>query len=167
MDDVAPLDPADEGRVIDVDAVAVLRFERSLDAAPDAVWAAITDADATAAWAFRMSLEPRVGGAVTFDTGGEPASGDVLGYDEGRVLEYAWGGPGGRWHVCFMVDADGAGTALTFDHLAPDPRDPDFAAGWHWHLDRLAQHLAGERPAEVFSDEHFEELQRLYARGEG
>ena len=26
---------------------------------------------------------------------------------------------------------------LTFDHLLPAPSQAEFAAGWHWHLDRL------------------------------
>ncbi len=154
--------------MIELDGVAVLRFERSLAASPEQVWAAVTEADATDAWAFRMTLERRPGGTVEFDVDGETSSGDVLAYDEPRVLEYAWGGPGGRWHVCLMIDEEGdGGSLLTFDHLAPDPRDPDFAAGWHWHLDRLEQWLAGERPAQVFSDAHFDELQRLYSLAEG
>lgn len=161
------MDPAEYGRVIDVDGVAVLRFERRLPYAPHEVWRALVEPDATAAWAFRMELEPRPGGTVRFDAPDTPIVGDVIACDEPRVLEYAWGGHEGHWHVCFMLDADGDGTWLTFDHLAPHPHSPDFAAGWHWHLDRLGELLEGGTPAAVYSDEHFEELQRLYSRGEG
>jgi len=168
MDQVPTIDPADHGRVIHADGTELLRFERSLAATPAAVWEALTTADATEAWAFRATFEPRVGGAVSFDYGeAGGATGEVIAWDEPRVLEYAWDGYGGRWHVCVMVDDAPGGAALTFDHLAPDPHDPDFAAGWHWHLDRLAQHLAGVTPPAVASDAHFEELQRFYAQAGG
>lgn len=169
MDAHDAIDPSSLGRVIEADGAELLRFERLLAASPEALWDALTAPDHTAAWAFRGNFEPRPGGTVEFDVGApEPVRGTVLAWDPPRVLEYAWDGPGGRWHVCCMVDeAREGGVLLTFDHLTPDPHDPDMAAGWHWHLDRLGQLLAGERPAPVFSDPHFDELQRLYARAEG
>lgn len=166
--ETASLNPADEGAVIEVDGISVLRFERMLPAPPVVVWRALTEADATAAWAFRLEIEQRPGGTVVFDAGPQGRIvGDVLACDAPRLLEYAWGGSEGHWHVCFTLDAAAPGSALTFDHLAPDPHAADFAAGWHWHLDRLAQLLRGEVPAAVPSDAHFDELQRLYALAEG
>lgn len=168
MDTVVDIQPADEGRVIEQDGVEVLRFERRLEAPVRAVWDAVTSLEGTGAWAFPLEFEPRAGGVVTSDLGDDGTMrGDVLAWDELAVLEYAWDAPEGRWHVVIMLDPDDDGTTLTFDHLGPDPHHPDYAAGWHWHLDRLAQYLAGERPAAVASDAHFEELQRLYSRGEG
>ncbi|WP_062519017.1 SRPBCC family protein [Demequina silvatica] len=158
------IDPASEGRVLSPDDGDYLRFERTLAHPPAEVWQALTHPDRTAAWAYRTEFEPREGGAVTMSSGGD---GEVLAWDEPHALEYAWEGYGGRWHVRIAIADSHHGTLLTFDHVAPDPNNPDFAAGWHWHLDRLEQHLAGEEPAQVDSDAHFEELQRLYTHAEG
>ncbi|WP_159449103.1 SRPBCC domain-containing protein [Demequina sp. NBRC 110055] len=176
MDVAAALNPADVGRVIHHEGVDVLRFERVYRAGRRSVWEAVTTLEGTGAWAFPLDFEPHAGGAVTSDLGEYGTMrGDVIAWDELQLLEYAWDAPDGHWHVVIMLDdveggiegdAEGA-TALTFDHLAPDPHAPDYAAGWHWHLDRLAQYLAGQYPAAVDSDAHFEELQRLYSGGEG
>jgi hypothetical protein len=45
---------------------------------------------------------------------------------------------------------------LKLEHLAPNPRGPQFAAGWHWYLDRLGRVLAGDPPASVTTDDAFE-----------
>ncbi len=158
------IDPAGEGRVLSPDDGDYLRFERTVAQPPAEVWAALTDPDRTAAWAFRTSFEPRAGGAVTMSDGG---AGEVLAWDEPHSLEYAWDGYGGRWQVRIAIAEHGDGAYLTFDHVAPDPNSPDIAAGWHWHLDRLEHHLAGGTPDAVESDAHFEELQRLYTHAEG
>lgn len=163
MDD-AVIDPAHLGRVIHAETTDVLRFERTYAVPAVDLWDAIVSPERNGTWGFATGYEPRTGGAVT--SGGE-AVGEVLAWEPARVLEYAFDGPGGRWHLCLMLDAVDGGTLLTFDHLAPDPHDPDFAAGWHWHLDRLAQHLVGEDPPAVDSDAHFEELQRLYSQAGG
>lgn len=163
MDD-AVLDPAHLGRVIHAEGTDVLRFERTFAAPVVDVWDAITVAERNGTWGFATTYEPRVGGAVA---AGGAAVGEVLAWEPTRVLEYSFAGPGGRWHLALMLDAVDGGTLLTFDHLSPDPHDPDFAAGWHWHLDRLALHLVGEDPPAVDSDAHFEELQRLYSQAGG
>lgn len=163
-------DPALEGAVELDGTTPVLRFERLLAASPAAVWRALTSPDLTAAWSFAVDFEPRAGGTVRFDAGPMGVvTGDVLAWEEERLLEYAWGGPEGAWHVrCVIEEAgDSEGAILTFEHLSPDPHHPDFAAGWHWHLDRLEQVLAGVTPAQVPQDAHFEELQRLYSGAEG
>jgi uncharacterized protein YndB with AHSA1/START domain len=162
--------PGDQGTVVLDDGVPVLRFERVVAASPEKLWEALTTSASTAAWAFPVEFEPRSGGTLTFDAGEMgPVTGDVMVWEEQSVLEYAWGGSEGAWHVRFVIEeaGDSGDSVLTFDHLAPDPHHPDFAAGWHWHLDRLEQFLRGETPADVPQDEHFEELQRLYAHAEG
>lgn len=147
-----------------------LRFERVFPAPMSDVWEAVTARDRTAAWSFPTDFEPRVGGTLSFDFGAAGSvEGEVIAWEAPEALEYAWDGPGGRWHVRFELEeaGDGHGTVLSFAHLAPHPHDPEYAAGWHWHLDRLAQHLAGEEPARVDEDEHFHELLRLYSQAEG
>ena len=158
------IDPAHEGHVLKPDDGDYLRFERTLEHPPSEVWAALTDPDRNGAWLYRTRFEPRAGGAVTMSDG---AVGEVVEWDEPHVLAYAFDGPGGRWHVRVEVAELGHGTQLTFDHLAPDPNAPEYAAGWHWHLDRLATHLAGGELAATEGDEHFDELMRLYTHAGG
>ena len=170
MDAVEVPDPALRGVVVKESDGPVLRFERIVVASPEQVWEALTSREGTAAWAFPLDFEPRAGGSVLFDYGDMGTiSGDVIAWDPASLLEYSWGAPEGRWHVRVEVEeaGDGAGSVVTFEHLSPDPHHPDYAAGWHWHLDRLEQHLAGGTPAQVPQDEHFEELQRLYTCAEG
>ena len=142
-----------------------MRFRRRFPVSRAELWAAITEPDRMARWAFRGELEPRSGGTLRFDFGeGGVSEGTILVWDEPSVLEYEWATDTEMpWRVRFELtgDADG-GTLLTFDHLLPDALNPDFAAGWHWHLDRLGLHLAGGEPANVASDERFEELQESY-----
>lgn len=105
---------------------------------------------------------------MTFDDGAAgTATGVVTAWEEPVALAHEWGEGTMPWRVRMTLASAGDGTRLTFDHIAPDPHHPDYAAGWHWHLDRLAQVIAGDGPARVDSDAHFEELQRLYARAEG
>ncbi|WP_062381477.1 SRPBCC domain-containing protein [Demequina pelophila] len=177
MDNDVSLDPSDQGALVAADGTEVLRFRRILPGAPHEVWPALVERDRLGVWAFPGEFEPRAGGAVSFDYGEHgQGAGTVLAWDEPLFLEYEWGEGPMLWRVRFALSeapgeggAGGAGprTALTFDHLAPDPHDPDFAAGWHWHLDRLARHLAGEDVPQTGTDAHFEELQRLYAHAEG
>lgn len=154
----------DYGSLIDLDGRRAVRFSRHYPVPRAELWSAITDPERTARWAFRTELEPRNGGTLRFDYGeAGSAEGTVLVWDEPSVLEYEWGADTDMpWRVRFELTEDGDGTRLTFDHLLPDASNPDFAAGWHWHLDRLATHLDGGVPAEVDSDEHFEALQVHY-----
>lgn len=168
MDAASSLDPAHEGRVLVIDGRDVLRLERDLTAPPTRVWSALTSPEDTGRWSFRATFEGHAGGTVTFDDGeAGTATGVVTAWEEPVALAYEWGEGTMPWRVRMTLAPAGDGTRLTFDYLAPDPHHPDYAAGWHWHLDRLAQVIAGDEPARVDSDAHFEELQRLYARAEG
>lgn len=167
MPDSKPTQPHEHqihGGLIDDEGRGVLRFTRHLDASRAAVWDAITDSERLARWAFRGTLEPRVGGSVHFEFGdhGE-GRGTVIAWDEPRFLEYEWTGGEMSWHIRFaLAESDDGGTVLTFDHLLPDAAQPEFAAGWHWHLDRLTALLQGDEPADVDEDEHFHELLAHY-----
>lgn len=153
------------GHLTDVDGQRVLRFVRRFDAPRTDVWDAITSRDRMARWSFPGTIEPRPGGAVRFEfenpDGGEPLEGlgSVIRWDEAILLEYEWSDGAMSWQIRFaLADAADGGTILTFDHLLPDAAQPEFAAGWHWHLDRLATHMAGDEPAAVDVDDHFEAL---------
>lgn len=158
------------GEVVTADGSTVLRFTRRFGVPRRDVWSAITDSERLGRWAFPGTIELHVGGAVVFDYGehGE-GRGVVLQCDEPSVLEYEWGEGDERWRIRFELaddhdhDGDGDGTILTFDHHLPDPSQPQFAAGWHWHLDRLALVVAGQMPADVPSDAAFDALLEMYS----
>lgn len=161
------IDHDGHGELIDVDGHRVLRFVRHLAASCEEVWNAITDTERMSRWAFRGTLEPRVGGTVHFDYGDQgEGHGIVIAWDEPSVLEYRWGEDETTWHIRFelVASADG-GTTLTFDHFLPDAAQPEFAAGWHWHLDRLDTLMQGAEPAVVDEDEHFHALLAHYRAG--
>ena len=162
-----PEEMSDDGRLIDVGGRSVVRFTRRYPVSREELWSALTEPDRMARWAFRGELEPRNGGSLRFDYGeAGGADGTVLVWDEPSVLEYEWDGHGMEWRIRFELVSDGEdATLLTLDHLLPDPSMPEFAAGWHWHLDRLATLAAGGVPAEVDSDEHFDALLEQYRAG--
>lgn len=156
---------ADDGGLIDLDGRRAVRFVRRYAVSRAELWSAITDPDRMARWAFRGEFEPWRGGTLHFDYGeAGSAHGTVIEWDEPSVLEYEWGADTDMpWHIRFALRDDGeGGTVLTFDHFLPDPAIPEFAAGWHWHLDRLATHLAGSEPDPVDTDEHFDRLLASY-----
>ncbi|RMB59965.1 SRPBCC family protein [Tessaracoccus antarcticus] len=157
---------ASPGAVVENDGHRSLRFARILPSMPDTVWAAITERDLMGQWAFAGNLEPRVGGSVHFGSGEtESSEGRVIAWEEPRILEYRWGQGVDVWRVRFELrQASDAGTTLVFEHLSPDPANPEFAAGWHWHLDRLGELLRGDVPSQVDEDQHFRDLLEYYGR---
>ncbi len=160
-----PISNASCGTVVEHDGTRSLQFIRMLPASIEDVWSAITDHDRMGRWAFAGHLEPRVGGAVRFAAEpGDPAEGQVLTWEEPHVLEYEWGAGEDSWRVRFTLTPQDGETRLHFQHLHPDPSNPEFAAGWHWHLDRLQQYLNGSEPADVNEGRHFHDLLRDYAR---
>ena len=66
------------------------RMERTYEVAatPDEVWEAIATADGISAWFVPTTLEPRVGGEVTFDLGGDTLRGVVTDYSPTRRFAY-------------------------------------------------------------------------------
>jgi uncharacterized protein YndB with AHSA1/START domain len=141
-----------------------LRFDRRYDAAVEDVWSALTDPDGLGRWLYRSRFEPKAGGAMWTEGGDEVQHGTVLVWEPPNALEYEWASQGEPpWQLRWELQPDGDGTMLVLRQIEPDPRaDPSFAAGWHWHLDRLEQHLAGRDPAPVETDAHFDELMAYY-----
>jgi uncharacterized protein YndB with AHSA1/START domain len=126
------------------------RFERTLAYPVERVWAALTEPEQMVGWWAQAELDLQEGGAVVLrwlnhDDEGNQA---VL---EGRVTELGHprafeieGEPHGvlRFELCPEENS----THLTFSAVvaAPDEVVPMALAGWHVHLDHLADFLAGE-----------------------
>jgi uncharacterized protein YndB with AHSA1/START domain len=153
------------GEVTESNGRRVLRFVRRFPAAPAEVWSAITEPERMARWAYPGTIELRVGGAVRFDYGEQgEGNGVVLACVENSLLEYEWGEGSDQWHIRYdLVDDGEGGTVLTFDHFLPDPSNAEFAAGWHWHLERLGEIVVGRETADVQSDDRFLALMEMYS----
>ncbi|MFC0437917.1 SRPBCC domain-containing protein [Kutzneria buriramensis] len=124
---------------------------------PEQVWEAITTAKGSAAWSFRMDVEPRVGGAVRI--GREPFAGET------EATVSAWEPPtrfGYRdetFATEFLVTARDQGScvvrvvsSLQTDGEGWDEIAEEAAAGWRMTLQVLrtyVTHFAGQPAAKV------------------
>jgi uncharacterized protein YndB with AHSA1/START domain len=144
--------PAD-GTLETRDGRHVMRYERRLAHPIDRVWAALTQPTELRGWLADADIELVEGGRVqlrwlnTDDEGNSAvADGTVTALDAPRLLELDTD-PHGilRWE---LREGDG-GTALTFTVSVPAPNEAvDLArAGWHIHLEHLADALDG-RPVD-------------------
>jgi hypothetical protein len=106
-----------------------------------------------------------VGAPIRFDDAKvEEANfdGEVLAYEEGRLVEFRWGPD----VIRLELRPDGEGTALTLlDTLDDRGKGARDAAGWHVCLDRLEDHLAGRKPepesGTSWSDVHLDYVARF------
>jgi uncharacterized protein YndB with AHSA1/START domain len=145
-----------------------LRFTRHLAHPPAKVWRALTEPEHLAAW-FPTDIEgERAAGAplrFVFRNGEGPAiEGEMLACDPPALLELRWGDDE---TLRFELEADGAGTRLTFvntiGQVGKAARD---AAGWHACLDVLAHHLDGE-PLPWTLEERWHEVHGRYVAAFG
>jgi uncharacterized protein YndB with AHSA1/START domain len=123
-----------------------LRYERRYDASPEEVWAALTEPDSLRRWLCADPvLEPHVGGEfrLTWSETAQ-AAGSVLVWEPPHVLEAEW--IDGDMHsiLRFEISASGDGALLVLDHRGVTPEKAvSMGAGWHAHLERLDDVLAG------------------------
>jgi uncharacterized protein YndB with AHSA1/START domain len=125
-----------------------LRFERRLRHGIAEVWAALTEPGELARWLAPPSRPLTSTGAyeLRFDNTEDTARGEVTRVEPPTLLECTWTsrdaaqGSVLRWEL----RADGDGCRLVLTHVLPAPGcRPELAAGWHGHLDALADVLAG------------------------
>ena len=144
-----------DGILEHVDGRPALRFTRRLAHPIERVWRAASTHDELAAW-FVAPMEFTHQGQ-RFDAMEVP--GEVVRYDPPTALEWEWGGE----RFSFELEPDGDGTMLTFRHIFGQvERGADYAAGWHFHLDRLEAHLDRQPPGDA-DPEHLVALNDRYA----
>ena len=165
--------PAD-GTVEARDGRHVLRYERRLAHPVGRVWAALTEPSELRGWLADADLELVAGGRVqlrwlnTDDEGNHAvATGTVTALDPPRLLELDLEPHGVlRWE---LEDGAGGGTLLTFtvSTAAPEEQITLALAGWHIHLEHLADALDGRPVAwSTWSQEHrprWDEIHASYA----
>jgi uncharacterized protein YndB with AHSA1/START domain len=132
-----------------------LHITRTLSADVERVWAAVTDADALAAWFWpprlgpKVSADVRVGGSFRIDAtlGGFAVSGT---YHEVTpptrlVMSWRWDGDTDESVVTIELTPRGDSTELNLRHdqIASDEARDQHAQGWNDCLDRLGGWLAG------------------------
>ncbi|HET6950131.1 MAG TPA: SRPBCC domain-containing protein [Acidimicrobiales bacterium] len=136
--------------------IATHRFGFATPAAPDDVWAALTDPERTPRWLNGLALESDwgEGSAVVLRHGPSVAvSGEVVAVVPGRRLSLALdGGFGPATYLTWTVrpGPGGAIVRLVVDDADPDPAEDgrDLEDAWLPVLARLQDVLAGERRAE-------------------
>ena len=133
-----------------------VRFPQPLEQ----VWRAITDSATLAEWMFPNDFEPRIGHRFTFRVPGNPKMNfdgltvrcEVLECTPPGRLAFSWsaGGPVENTRVSFLLEPDGDGTRLLFEHGGFDLTQPfgeqalkGAEFGWAKMLKQLAEVLAG------------------------
>ena len=154
-DDTLRLEARQEAATHRIDA------ELALDAPPDAVWRALTEAEELMRWfPLEAEVEPEVGGALRLSWG-EGIEGDlpITGWDPGRHLRLDWpipvpegAEPAPDTVVDYRIEArDGGGTTLRMVHSGfprGDEWDDIFDShrrGWRFELRSLRQYLTHHR----------------------
>jgi uncharacterized protein YndB with AHSA1/START domain len=137
----------DLGTIIDGHTV---RFERVFPLPPEGLWAYLTSPDGLSRWLADGHIGPERA-ELRFAQNQSGIHGAVTVWDPPHAVEFDWaGGPtqpdGSR--VRFELTAQGAGARLVLTHTrVANPAGPDFAAGWHRHLDTLSAVAAGVEPS--------------------
>jgi uncharacterized protein YndB with AHSA1/START domain len=139
-----------EGTVREVDGLHEIRYERRLNHPIEKVWAAITQPAGLIGWLAEAEVELALGGRVqlrwlnTKEPGDSiVARGTVTAFDPPHLVEYDTDIHGRlRWEL----KAQGEGCLLIFTcTIALSPEQLlSHTAGWHIHLDHLAEALNGQ-----------------------
>ncbi len=142
------------------------RIERLLPGPIERVWSYLTESDKRARWLAAGDMDLRVGGTVehvfrnwelTENDDPPPAKyagesrmrGRVTTCELPRSLAYTWSESSGEYsEVSFELTERGSEVMLVLTHrrLANQEEILGVSAGWHTHLDILADRLSGRTP---------------------
>ena len=123
-----------------MDGTCEVRFTRYYDAAPEDVWAVLTEPGSLARWLARGGEVDLSGGSFELRLAdGEAVTARVRAAERARLLELDWRDGGGEPSVVrFELARDGDGTVLVLDHRRVDARvGMVYIARWERHLRRL------------------------------
>jgi uncharacterized protein YndB with AHSA1/START domain len=130
------------------DALQVI-FHRRYRKPIQKVWAAITTPERLADWLANAEIEMKVGGAIRLDWFGHNSMvGRVVALDPPTTFAWTWTLGGRETIVRFDLQAEGDGCLLTLTHSGLSPKDGPGAgvrAGWHSHLEGVADALEGRK----------------------
>lgn len=144
----------------------VLEFERLLPGPIERVWEFLTDPELRAKWICGGRTEPRAGGVIRLDfdntrlskspppekyadQGKVAFEGEVLVYEPPHRLAFTWPESGDEVpsQVSITLSEEGGKVRLVLRHERLGRGDflNGAAAGWHAHLDLLADNLEGRQ----------------------
>ena len=178
--------PQPGGRLTRIDEGDALLLTRAFDAAPEDVWAAITEPARLARWIGTWTGDPAAG-HVAFamtaegDDGSAPMRYEIERCDPPSRLTVASRTDFGNWRLALHVvpvtesitesvtesvtAARAAGrTELRFHHVIDDPAGlENIGPGWEYHLDRLVAAETGGDAAAITWDDYYPAQSGYYA----
>lgn len=133
----------------------MIRRELTFSQSPEAVWHALTDRAALAAWMYPNDFEPRVGHRFSFRVPPKPQLEDglvvrceVLECEPPSRLVFTWVVEGFLdTRVSYRLEPDGSGTRVLFEHsgFAQEQARAGAEYGWKVMHDKLGKVLDRER----------------------
>lgn len=157
-----------KGLITENGGVYTLRFERHLDYPVSRVWDALIQPASLVKWLAGAKVDPRPGGEFILEfAGGSVSKGKITRYREQELLEYSWHeGQEGDSQVCWELFPEGPERCrLVLTHTRLTQHVPDFGAGWHTHLDLLAEVLSGRRNSWTWDEEWWRSKLPMYTDG--
>ena len=145
-----------------------LQFRRSWPDPIEDVWSALTENDRLERWIGRYdgNRGTGAGGTFTMTHEAEPVGEamTIVECDPPRRLVVEWTAEQ-HFRVELDLAVEDGRTVLVFSQrFAPGADVGDYAAGWHWYLDKFEAVLTG-RPAPAEWDAFYAEVGPGYARG--
>jgi uncharacterized protein YndB with AHSA1/START domain len=141
------LSDAPAGAVTINDDSLKIVFDRRYRQSVEKVWAALTVPERLADWFAVAQVDLRVGGVIRLSWNGQhKADMCITVCDPPRALAWTWQVGGRDTLVRFDLTPDGDGCRLTLTHSGLSPKAGPGAgvrAGWHAHLEGLADALDG------------------------
>jgi uncharacterized protein YndB with AHSA1/START domain len=126
-----------------------VRLERCFPVPVDQLWAYLTTPDGLRRWVADGQIGPDRA-RLKFLDNGSLIDGAVTVWEPPSLVEFEWDGGFTQPHgstVRFELTADGVDSWLVLTHSrAAEQPAPDFAAGWHRHLDTLGYVARGTQP---------------------
>ena len=126
-----------------------VRLERAFPVSVDQLWAYLTTPDGLRRWIADGQIGPDRA-RLRFADNGSVIDGAVTAWEPPSLAKFEWDGGHTQPHgsrVRFELSPDGAGSRLVLTHSrTAGPAAPDFAAGWHRHLDTLGYLTRGTEP---------------------
>ena len=138
-----------------------VRFVREYPTTAADLWSALTDPERLERGFATVTGDLRPGGRVTirFDDGAETM--EVVSCEPPTTLVVRWLHGDHTSEVTATVEPRDGAALLVLEHRGlPPAKAPDYAAGWHVHLDSLAALLRGEEPGGGWAA--FEEMLARY-----
>jgi uncharacterized protein YndB with AHSA1/START domain len=154
---------SDLGTYIEHEGRPAVRFVRTYPHPVERVWTAVSDPAELGHWfPSQVSLEPEVGGRVTFsgDPYAEDATGVVLAYEPPRRLAFTWFTD--ELHLTLEPADDGGCRLMLVNVLADRTTAARNASGWYVCLAELAKWVDG-RPSRGPHSEDTEPWEPVYA----